>query len=38
MFRYSPELHKVEAIMSVLKLSVFLEVKDGMDWALAELP
>lgn len=38
MFRYSPELHKVEAIMSVLKLLVFLEVKDGMDWALAELP
>jgi hypothetical protein len=24
--------------MSILKLSVFLEIKDGEDWALAELP
>jgi hypothetical protein len=38
MHRYSPELYQVEAMMSVLKLSVFLEVKDGEDWALAELP
>ena len=37
-FRYSPKLYKVKAIMSILKLSVFLEVKDSEDWALTELP
>ena len=37
MHRYSPELYQVEAMMSIFKLSVFLEVKDGEDWALAEL-
>jgi hypothetical protein len=38
MHRYLSELYQVEAMMSILKLSVFLEVKDGEDWALTELP
>jgi len=36
--RYSPEAYKVDVIMSVLRLSVFLDIKDGEPWALMESP
>ncbi|KAF7980013.1 hypothetical protein HWV62_40122 [Athelia sp. TMB] len=35
---YSVELYQIDAIMSVLKLSAFFEIQDGMDWALVLLP